>query len=315
MRTPCRPRRPYSWAIHRAGSWRRCCSDRSSASTSPRDSVLLAHDLIRKPVPTFRDHALVLFYQILAEGCGRRKLFAGRPHIGPLAREILGYRPPQRRIGDEMRGIGGHRQVAARQLVLALGAGLDARQSVGDRVFDGLIVAQLEMQKRMVLDGAPVAPVDRIDPEKIDGAGNPAPGAAGHHQQDAVAHLLADDREEFAGKVGPAPFARAGVHVEGEKGVPHRFGEIGAGEPDHLDAGLQRLLALAADGLAFAGREAAEEVVEAGVAGIHPMELLVVALQEAALADALVEITTASELSSAHVTFLTEPEWRALGQE
>jgi hypothetical protein len=33
-----------------------------------------------------------------------------------------------------------------------------------------------------------------------------------------------------------------------------------------------------------------------------------------ALADALVEITTAGELSSAHVTFLTEPEWRALGE-
>jgi predicted N-acyltransferase len=33
-----------------------------------------------------------------------------------------------------------------------------------------------------------------------------------------------------------------------------------------------------------------------------------------ALADALVEITSASELSSAHVTFLTEPEWRALGE-
>jgi len=32
------------------------------------------------------------------------------------------------------------------------------------------------------------------------------------------------------------------------------------------------------------------------------------------LADALVEITTASELSSAHVTFLTEQEWRALGE-
>jgi predicted N-acyltransferase len=32
------------------------------------------------------------------------------------------------------------------------------------------------------------------------------------------------------------------------------------------------------------------------------------------LADALVEITTASGLSSAHVTFLTEPEWRALGE-
>ena len=33
-----------------------------------------------------------------------------------------------------------------------------------------------------------------------------------------------------------------------------------------------------------------------------------------ALADALTEITTANDLSSAHVTFLTEPEWRALGQ-
>jgi uncharacterized protein len=33
-----------------------------------------------------------------------------------------------------------------------------------------------------------------------------------------------------------------------------------------------------------------------------------------ALADALAEITTASELSSAHVTFLTEPEWRLLGE-
>ncbi|HEX5213786.1 MAG TPA: GNAT family N-acetyltransferase [Pseudolabrys sp.] len=33
-----------------------------------------------------------------------------------------------------------------------------------------------------------------------------------------------------------------------------------------------------------------------------------------ALGDALTEITTASDLSSAHVTFLTEPEWRALGE-
>ena len=33
-----------------------------------------------------------------------------------------------------------------------------------------------------------------------------------------------------------------------------------------------------------------------------------------ALADALVEITRASDLSSAHVTFLTEQEWRSLGK-
>jgi uncharacterized protein len=34
-----------------------------------------------------------------------------------------------------------------------------------------------------------------------------------------------------------------------------------------------------------------------------------------ALANALVDMTTANELSSAHVTFLTEPEWRALGKQ
>jgi predicted N-acyltransferase len=33
-----------------------------------------------------------------------------------------------------------------------------------------------------------------------------------------------------------------------------------------------------------------------------------------ALADALVEITTGNDLSSAHATFLTEPEWRLLGE-
>jgi uncharacterized protein len=33
-----------------------------------------------------------------------------------------------------------------------------------------------------------------------------------------------------------------------------------------------------------------------------------------ALADAVIDITTANGLSSAHVTFLTEPEWRLLGQ-
>ncbi|HEY7229807.1 MAG TPA: GNAT family N-acetyltransferase [Pseudolabrys sp.] len=34
-----------------------------------------------------------------------------------------------------------------------------------------------------------------------------------------------------------------------------------------------------------------------------------------ALADAIVEITTASELSSAHITFLTQEEWQAMGEK
>ena len=51
------------------------------------------------------------------------------------------------------------RQVAARELVLALCAGLDAREPVGDRIIDGLVVADLEMQERVMLDCAPVAAI------------------------------------------------------------------------------------------------------------------------------------------------------------
>ena len=54
-----------------------------------------------------------------------------------------------------MRGIGGDRQIAARQLVLALRAGLDALEPVRDGEVDRLVVAELEMQERVVLDARP----------------------------------------------------------------------------------------------------------------------------------------------------------------
>ena len=78
----------------------------------------------------------------------------------------------------------------------------------------------------MMLDRAPVAAVERVSADEIDGAGNPAPGAARHHQQNAVAHLLADQREEFPGQIGTAPFSRAGFHIEAEEGVPDRFRQV-----------------------------------------------------------------------------------------
>ena len=50
----------------------------------------------------------------------------------------------------------------------------------------------------------------------------------------------------------PAPFARAGLHVEFEEGVPNVFREIAAGQPMHSDAVFERLAPLALDGLALA---------------------------------------------------------------
>src|ERR1700722_14668497 len=81
----------------------------------------------------------------------------GRFHIGALALEVIVDRPPERRIRNVVRRIGDVRQVAAGELMLAPGAGLDAGELAGDGVFDRLVIADLEMQERMVLDRAPMA--------------------------------------------------------------------------------------------------------------------------------------------------------------
>ena len=70
--------------------------------------------------------------------------------------------------------------------MLALGASLDAAQSARKREVDRLIVADLEMQKRPLLDRAPVAAVERVVADEIDGAGDVPPVAARHHQEHAV---------------------------------------------------------------------------------------------------------------------------------
>src|SRR5918993_1346734 len=136
-------------AIRRAGSWRRCCSGRKW-SWRPRESGAPC---------TAASNASSAGSALEATLERRRlgKLLGGRRHIERLARKILGDRAPERRVCDVVGRISQHRAVAARELVLALRAGLDARQPVRDRVLDRLVVAELEMQERMVLDAAPVA--------------------------------------------------------------------------------------------------------------------------------------------------------------
>ena len=67
--------------------------------------------------------------------------------------------------------VGGRRHVAALDLVLALGAGLDPPEAVADRVVDGLVVAGLEMQELEAAHAAPIAAVEhapvRLNAEKI----------------------------------------------------------------------------------------------------------------------------------------------------
>ncbi len=71
-----------------------------------------------------------------------------------LALQIVLDRRPQAGMGDVVRGVGDDGLVAARELVLALRSGLDDRELVLDRVIDGLMVADLEMQEGVILRAA-----------------------------------------------------------------------------------------------------------------------------------------------------------------
>src|SRR6516225_2332904 len=88
--------------------------------------------------------------------------------VSALALEVIGDAAPQGRVGNVVRRIGGGRHVTARDLVLALRAGLDAGQLMRDGVVDRLIVAQLEMQEGMVLDCTPVAAEQGFRAYEID---------------------------------------------------------------------------------------------------------------------------------------------------
>ena len=117
------------------------------------------------------------------------------------------------------------------------------------------------MKAWVMLDGAPVAAVERIRADEVERAGDDAPGALAHHQKDAIGHAFADQAEEFAGEVGRPPFARAGIHVEPEERIPVGFGEIAAGDPLAADAALRNGVAFLADIFSLREREAGEKVL------------------------------------------------------
>ena len=58
-----------------------------------------------------------------------------------------------------MSGIGHLWHVTSRQLMTTLGTGLNPGKGVADGKVDGLIVADLEMQKRVVFQTSPAAAI------------------------------------------------------------------------------------------------------------------------------------------------------------
>src|ERR1700722_10794593 len=149
-----------------------------------------------------------------AKRAGLGEFAAGLRHIGAFALEIFVDRAAKPGVGNVMRRKSGLGKIAARDLVLALRPGLDGFQAARNRKIDRLIIADLEMQERMMLDRTPVAAEQRVAADEIDGARDVAASALRHHEQDAFGHRLADEGEELARQVRPSPFARARLHVE-----------------------------------------------------------------------------------------------------
>src|SRR3546814_4287922 len=75
--------------------------------------------------------------------------------LGRLLRAPLPQGRGERRIGDPVAAAHRRRQEAARDLVHALGAGLERRQSFAQAVLDALVVAGLEVQSRQLPERAP----------------------------------------------------------------------------------------------------------------------------------------------------------------
>ena len=111
--------------------------------------------------------------------------------------------------------------------MLALGACFDTGKLMGNRVVDGLIIANLEMQKRVMFDRAPIAPVQAIATDDVQRARDVGSIALGHDEQAGLRHRLPKQREKLAIEIRPAPLAIARVRIELKEGIPMRFRDAG----------------------------------------------------------------------------------------
>ena len=175
---------------------------------------------------------------------------------------------------DQVAGVREHRLEAARELVLALGAGVEAREALADAEVDALVVAGLEMQLRVVLGAAPVAAVERVGADDVERAGNDLAPVLGDDQQQAVGHRLPQQPEELAVQVAAvAAAAGVGQLVEVMEALPQRRVDLGPAQRAHLQPLFHHQPPLAPELLALARLHRVEEIGEVAIAAVVPVEL------------------------------------------
>ena len=108
--------------------------------------------------------------------------------------------------------------------MFALRASLDFFQAMANGKFNGLMIADFKMQKRVMLDRAPMATIKCIAADKVNRSGNRLVVSIGKNQQNFVGHGRAEGGIKIAIEIRPAPFARTCIHVKFKKRIPNIFG-------------------------------------------------------------------------------------------
>ena len=124
----------------------------------------------------------------------------------------------------------------AEVLEAAAGAGFETDQRLVDAVLDGGVVADVEVQVAVVLEGAPVAAVEGIGAADVEGAGDDPAVALGHDGAEERVGALQQLVEEAAVQVLVAVVEAVDVMlVQLEQGALDVRGDLVVGQ--RADAG------------------------------------------------------------------------------
>src|SRR5690606_30685337 len=182
---------------------------------------------------------------------------------------------------QEMPGTGDHRLETTDELMFALRAGIETRQTCSNRLVDTLIEAGLEMQPVEFGQASPIAPIKPLRVDQAEGHGHRATALLGQHHANRFGHTLGQQTEETTRQIGRALTHVIGIGIAGINEIPLRLIELMPLAPVELDALGNHLLAFLAHLLALARSEAVKTILEIAVTTVVPVELTTDALQPA----------------------------------
>ena len=167
--------------------------------------------------------------------------------------------------------------------MLAPRTGLEGVEAARDRVFDRVVVADVEVEKRALLDRAPVATEEPISAADVERARDRTTRVARDHDLDRFGHPRDHELEEFSIQVLLRPRVEAldRREIESLHRVEHFFRDRGAAVGRRHDAALEDEPPLALQLVAPLRVEGREKIVVRRVALIFPVKLDADARREA----------------------------------